>query len=190
MKFFNFFSICVLLISFPITNALAQDDLNVSIDAEPDLDLSEYNSFFWVTDFGDGEDLWITVNSIQGEIIKNAINYEMDVKGLEWDPENPDLLVNFHIFNKGYDEEYYLGTAPYEYRYMDKQEIMDNIKDGTVVISLIDQESGKSVWEGYATIAVEESESLRQQQADIRQAVSAIFDRYNPGGITQTTATY
>lgn len=162
------------------------DDLNVNIDAASDVDLSEYNSYFWVTDFADGEDMWITVNKIQGQMIKDAVEYEMDVLGMEWNPENPDLLVNFHIFDKKYDENLYVDGAPYEYRYQDKQAIMETIEDGTIAISLIDKETGKSIWEGYATMGVEENESLRKQQADIRQATSAIMDRYNPEGLNQT----
>ena len=191
MKLLKYFSLSLLLGLLMTYNLRAQDnDLNVNIDAESDLDLSDYNSYFWVTDFGNGSDLWITVNGLEGEMIKDAIEYEMDVKNLEWTPQNPDLLVNFHVFDKKYGKEYYMGDSPYEYRYMDKQEIMDNIKDGTLVVSLIDKDKGKSVWEGYATIAVDESETLREQQADIRQAVSAIFDRYNPNGLSQTTSSY
>lgn len=170
-------------------SAQAQDeDLNINIDAAQDVDLSDYDSYFWVTDYGDGEDVWITVNRIQGELIKDAVEYEMDVSGLRWNPEDPDLLVNFHIFDEAYDKEFYTGTSPYEYRYMEKQSMMEDIEDGTIVISLVDQETGKSVWEGYATIGVEEKEPLRMQQADIRQAVSGIFERYNPEGVNETTS--
>lgn len=179
MKPLIFFTICALSY-FTITTVQAQNDMNVHIDSEPNLDLSDYDSYFWVTDFSNDEDLWITINSIQGEMIKEAVDFEMDVKGLEWNPKDADLLVNFHIFDKDYDKKYYIGNTPYEYRYMDKQETMNDIKDGTVVISLIDKENGDAIWEGYATIPIEEDESLREQQADIRRAVAAIFDRYNP----------
>lgn len=188
MKKFKIFPSFILLLLFFAFNAHAQEeDLNVSIDVEQDADFSDYNSYFWVTDFGNGENVWITVNRIQGEMIKDAVEYEMDVLGMEWKPENPDLLVNFHIFDEKYDENFYVGSAPYEYRYMDKQAIMEDITDGTIVISFIDTNTGKSIWEGYATIGVNENEPLREQQADIRQATSAIMDRFNPEGLNETT---
>lgn len=188
MKNFKIFSSLILLLFFAFNvQAQEEEDLNVSIDIEQDADFRDYDSYFWVTDFGDGENVWVTVNKIQGEIIKDAVEYEMDVLGLEWNPENPDLLVNFHIFDQQYDENFYVGSSPYEYRYMDKQAIMEGIEDGTIVISLIDTETGKSIWEGYASIGVEENESLREQQADIRQATSAIMDRFNPEGLNETT---
>lgn len=188
MKYFKLFLLSLSFIAIFATSLKAQEnDLNVRIDAAQDIDFTNYDSYFWVTDFGNSENLWITVNSIQGEMIENAVEYEMDVKHIEWNPEDPDLLVNFHIFDEGYDEEFYTGAAPYEYRYMKKKDIIEEIEDGTVVISMIDKAKGEAVWEGYATIAVDESESLRQQQADIRQAVSAIFERYNPEGLSAAT---
>ena len=195
MKLLKFLFFSMFIAYLPTTEAIGQaeeeDEIRVRIDSDPDVDLTEYDSYFWVTDFGNSDDLWITVNSIQGEMIESAIEYEMDVQNMEWSPENADLLVNFHIFDGKYGEEFYVGTAPYEYRYMDKQDIMEEIEDGTVVVSLIDRETGESVWEGYATMVVDENESLRKQQADIRKAVSAIFDRYNPGGLqSRTPSTY
>jgi len=180
--------IILLLIFVTFTTQAQDEDLNIKIDAAENVDLSEFDSYFWVTDYANGEDLWITVNKIQGEMIKDAVEYEMDVKGLEWSPENPDLLVNFHIFDRAFDKNFYTGNAPYEYRYMEKQSMVEDIEDGTIVITMIDKKTGKSVWEGYATVGVEEDESLRAQQADIRQAVSGIIDRFNANGINETTS--
>lgn len=188
MRYYKLCSILLILFSISFSAQAQNDDLNVEIDAAADVDLSEYVSYFWVTDFANGEDIWITVNKIQGEMIKDALEYEMDVKGVKWSPENPDLLVNFHIFDEAFDENFYTGSSPYEYRYMEKQAMMEDIEDGTIVVTLVDKETGKSVWEGYATIGVEENEPLRMQQTDIRQAISGIFDRYNPEGLTETSS--
>lgn len=123
---------------------------------------------------------WATLNPMENTIIKEAITYEFDVQGLERTQSDPDMYVQYHIYDDAHsDDEAYINTNNgYDYTYTKKQDLMANIEDGTVVLSIVDAEEGKSVWEGFAYNAYEKDASLRDKQQGLRQAVDALVTQF------------
>lgn len=127
-----------------------------------------------------GRSGWAVIFPIENSMIKEAIDYELDVAGLEKTSDNPDVLIQYHIFNKDYaeDDNYIKAFEDYEYSYPKKADLMSNIEDGTLVVSIVDNETNKSVWEGFAYTDYEESASLDDKQHALRQGVDAIVTQF------------
>ena len=146
----------------------------------PDANLDQYKSYA----LGDGmqsmmnED-YVTENELLNNMVENAIAYEFDVYNYDLKPEDADLLVNFMVFDQKYNDK--MGYMP-GYRIDEDFGMDDNIlkqiKDGSLVISMVSTKDGKAVWSGYVPDGIDTEASLREQQKDARQAVSAAMEMF------------
>ncbi len=129
--------------------------------------------------YQDQDQVWVTTNSLLNNMVKNSIVYEFDTYGLEMDSQNPDMVVNYIIYDKAYDE--IIGfRPPYQIENENAQDenILNKMKDGSLMISVIDTESNKAVWEGFVLDGLNPDDDLRAQQQDIRQAISSAIASY------------
>lgn len=129
---------------------------------------------------GSSQNGWAKLNPMENSIIKEAIDYEFDVQGFTRTQDNPDMYVQYHIYNQDYaeDDNYIRAFRDYEYTYPKKQDLVSNIEDGTVVMSVIDADEGVSVWEGFAYNSFEKNASLDEKQQGLRQAVDALVTQF------------
>lgn len=182
MKLFSL----IFIMFFSAGVAIAQDEeIAVVTDFEEGISFDDYDTYNWAipgVDEYEG-DLWISLNKLRGVMIQNAIEYEMDVRDYEFERNNPDILINYHVFEEAYEGEAY-GNYPFRYNEEDRATAAD-IEEGTLVISIIDRETGEAIWEGYASNIFQMEDSLRAEQRDIRKAVNMIMDRF--GGVELTT---
>lgn len=133
---------------------------------------------------------WATLNPIESAILKEAITYQFDVEGLEMKTDDPDVFVQYHIYTGEYSEDDSYtrpaddgagvagATGANDNAYRQKQAMMDRIENGTVVLSVVDAEEGRSVWEGFAFNAYEEGATVREKQIGLRQAVDALVSQF------------
>lgn len=127
---------------------------------------------------------WEDAYPEENKIIKDAISYELDVRDLDKDRSDPDILIQYHIYDSDYvnDDRYINAVDDYRFTYTKKQDLMSNLDDGTVVLSVIDTEEGASVWEGFAYNAYDENDSYDERQQGLRQAVDALMERFAAEG--------
>lgn len=94
----------------------------------------------------------------------------------------PDLIVNFRVFGepvtiKGYED---YGTSYWgDQRF---REISDttsyNLDAGTLIVSMADRESGRVVWQGFASGLIKDN-AFMKDEGKIREAVNLIFEEYD-----------
>ena len=162
--------------SFAILNSFGQDDAGVYlkkkeiIGSTSDLYIVEYERSRWESTFPE-----------QSETLKDAIGYEMDIRGVDENFSDPDVIVQYHVYtnNSKDDAEYAVSSDSYDFAYLKKQDIMKSMSDGTVIVSVIDTEKGKSIWEGYAFEALDTNGSIWEKQQDLRMAVHELMERFN-----------
>lgn len=167
---------------------------NTFSNADPDVDFSQYESFgFFSTLSTDNEQY----QSLVSNFLKVAVAQELDLRGLKYDEEAPELRVNFYINTKdkiktrtvptagayyGYRDPFYdpwVGYGGYETR-------VDQYTEGTLNIDVVDVATNKLVWEGSVTGRLTEKD-VRNLEQTVDEAVAAVMDNYPvlPGG-TQT----
>lgn len=164
---------------------------NTFSNADPDVDFSRYESFgFFSTLSTDNEQY----QSLVSNFLKVAVAQELDLRGLKYDEEAPELRVNFYINTKdkiktrsvptagayyGYRDPFYdpwVGYGGYETR-------VDQYTEGTLNIDVVDVATNKLVWEGSVTGRLTEKD-VRNLEQTVDEAVAAVMDNYPvlPGG--------
>ncbi len=125
------------------------------------------------------DEAFVTENQQLSNMVENAIEYEMDTYNYNMEKENPDMLINYMVFDQKYNDEvgYMPGFRIDEDFGMDNN-ILDDLKSGSMMVSVVRTKDGKSVWSGYVTDGVDTSASLKEQQKDARQVVSALMESF------------
>ena len=172
--------VSTLLILFLSVSVVLGQQRQVFEKELPDAELDQYESYA----FGDGlssvmNQEYVTENTLLNNMVENAIAYEFDVYDYELDADNADLLVNFMVFDQKYSDEvgYMPGYRIDEDFGMDDN-VLEQLKDGSLMVSMVSTEDGQTVWSGYVPDGIDTSASLREQQKDARQAVSAAMEMF------------
>jgi hypothetical protein len=159
--------------------ATAQDT-EVIMKERPGADLDTYESYAFGNNFINIEDNeWYSFGTLNSKMVQNAIVHEFDTYGYDLKSENPDVLVNYMIFDSEYNDKYGYYKDPYTVdQEVGQENILAQLEDGSLVVSMVNPDDGKSVWIGYAPDAIDPDDNLRQQQIDIRNAVADILETY------------
>ncbi len=161
----------------------------VRADADPQADFSRYRTFGFEDPLGTDRSGYQTIVSLY---LKEATRREMQARGFRFEPNQPDLLVNF---NANLTEKvrtapvapYYgwYGMGYYGYRgglygtwpMYPADAWVTTYHEGTLNIDIIDRARRQMVWEGIAVDTVTEKTS-EHLQAAIDAAVSAVFAKF------------
>ena len=159
---------------------MACSTVKVSSDYDRTVDFSKYKTYAFTADT-----LSKAIGQLNRDRVLQAFESEAAVKGLT-KSATPDLFVNIHI--KG-DEVVTatantMGAGPWGYRYGGgfgtTQITYDSYTQGTMFISFLDSKSGKLVWQGIGTKAIEDKASPEQREKNINYAVNQIMMNYPP----------
>lgn len=164
-------TICLVLLSGCAVFNNNFNDIQVDAQTDPQANMAGYKSYAWLGSarvLNDPGNKWQPpAMDIAGDI-KYLIDRELNKQGIYSNNENPDLAVAFFI---GVD--------------MDAQKIVDNpdtnvdvlenVPQGALVVTLINAETGYVVWVGTAEADITEgaSEELIRERLDY--AISKMF---------------
>ena len=174
---------CIILLG--VINATGQSKtIQVKSDKLLNQDFSNYKTFAFSTmidsDLEPG--VYFVNDLILKKRIREAVNAELMGLGYTLDRENPDLVVNFRVFEEpttlkgfeGYGESYWGATE--QYRQISDQAFYD-VEAGTLLISIVDRKSSQLIWQGFASGLIDDNK-FKKEEATIREAVNLIFDEY------------
>lgn len=174
----------------------SQGTLSVGSDQKIDNDISDFQTYNWVSDAGEMPSTQIFLGS-QGALVfhqestrtrlKEGIETQLDAKGFTKDSNNPDMLVNYTVLEKAdqlrtYTREghSYLMEGPVE-----RDVEMVDVEAGTVLINFINADTGVQVWQGFASGALEESDVKNEEV--LQSKIGAIFNQFDFSGFTLNT---
>ena len=112
--------------------------------------------------------------------VKDAIQYELSARGFNMDANNPDMLINYIIFEGEGELTTYNGYQVV--RGMDSVRTEDNVarvtvKPGTLLVTITGGNNEGVVWQGYASGIL--SQSMIKDPAKIKSAVQQIFNEFD-----------
>lgn len=179
MKIVSFLFIIV----FGITVANAQT-ITVQSDKQLNKDLGKYKSFFWTSQVDNKLDpgLFFLNDLVLKAQVRQAVESELMGLGYKMTDTDPDMLVNFRVFEKptkitGYSAmgpQYWSGT-----NVRDPESVQEyEVKAGTLMVHLVDKESGEVVWQGFASGLIDGDQFIKDE-GKIKEAVNMIFEEYN-----------
>lgn len=164
-------------------NADAQT-ITVESDRRLEKDFSEYKTFYWSSQ----ADAWLDegmyfLNDLgMKAVIRDAVKGELMGLGYQMQSHEPDLIVNFRVFEQpvtlkgyeGYGESYWTDER---YREIDDAKTHE-VEAGTLLISMADRESGKVVWQGFASGLIDSNKFVKEE-GKIREAVNLVFEEFD-----------
>lgn len=146
--------------------------------------LNKYTTFGWSENINEipsdavfvgPSGVYIFNNESTKAKIKEAIHFELNAKGYKETETNPDILVLFRITEQKGDLETFKGyeeVAGVKVRTNDDKVKVD-IQPGTLLINLLDRNTGKVAWQGYASGIL--NADMINDNVKVREAVAAIF---------------
>lgn len=162
-------------------------------NADPEADFSHYRTFGYFSTLSTDTAQY---QSMVSSFLKVAVAQELDMRGLTYDEESPDIRVNFFINTQdkiktrtvptmggdyyGYRDPFYDpwgGYGGYETR-------VDQYTEGTLNIDVVDAKTNKLVWEGSVVGRLSEKD-VRNMEQTVDEAVGFVMDGFPilPGAI-------
>jgi hypothetical protein len=173
MKISALLSIVLLTVA---SGCLRKEHMVVESDYSYRGNFKRYNSFcFAKVAQADGD------SSMNNPVLANAIKSRMELQGYKLTQKKPSLLVFYKVYYKdlklqGYVQpeiENWVKNEDDEAKY---DPVKYSLREGTLLIQLVDARRNNTVWQGYAS-GVFDQKSLNSEKY-LKRAVRLVFDKY------------
>ena len=174
---------------------LASCGTTAHIEKDDNTDFTKYKTFAWVEK--EGKDKKDRKNSdLTEQKVRDAVSKELEkTAGWRESKSNPDILLTYDLlversikqqsepvysnpfartFYNPYSRRFYRVYYPSRFMGYDNYDV--NTREGTVTISMIDANTEKTVWQGWAT---DEVGSRNMTSKEIQSSVRAIFRKFD-----------
>lgn len=170
-NFVAVFAVFILLLNGCATKNLHMD-IQVEANGNPKIQLHGYKTYVWVGATGllnDPTNKWQTpTRNVAGDI-ENLIESEMRKLGLTLvDEQEADLAVAYFI---GVDK----GAMKLRKQPKTEFEILENIPEAALVVSIIDKKTGYVIWISKATAEIQQNISDQAIRKRLDYAISTMF---------------
>lgn len=150
--------------------------ITVYHDYDKSIDFTSYQTFDWKMDLDvESRQNPLYYNELTDMRIREAVDEALAAKGYNKTIVNPDFQIHYHIMvedksiatldplGHNYDA-YWLGTTATAYQY----------KEGTLIIDLMDADTNKLIWRGWAVAVLED---LRREVVEkrLKQTITRIL---------------
>ena len=166
------------------------------VEKDDSVNLSNYHTYTWVDAKPSKNDSVKTkVSDLTERKIKDAVNAELAKSGWKESKHRPDVLISYevvvdrgvrentdpvysmpftrYVFNP-YNRRWIALYYPSQFMGYDRNE--RSVREGTVTVSVIDAQTEKTVWQGWAT---DEVNSKNLTSKEIQNAVKSIFRKFD-----------
>ncbi|GAB2613154.1 DUF4136 domain-containing protein [Novilysobacter erysipheiresistens] len=158
----------------------------VRTDADPAADFSRYATYAFYEPLAMEQSGYTNYLS---DRIKQSVRREMEARGYRFDPEDPDLLVNFQGVIRERSDVYSIPRSDVHYFYSYRAQRyfavpvwydearVSQYTEGTLTVDLVDAERNHLVWTGDAIGRVTQR-SPQERAAAADEAIAAIFREF------------
>jgi len=177
------------LFLFPAIFFLAACGITSEVQKDPNVDLNSYKTYAWLE-----EDGTKSYKNFQESYLMQRVNEELEKKGWRKASDNPDVLIDYDIMieNELKSESAPVYSRPivrylynpatrrvttvwYPSQYLGERSYSVPYKSGTITVNVVDNDSNKLVWQGWAETEVANS---RMDNDTIDKIVKSIFKKF------------
>ena len=177
-------AVMVWVLSVGMSCAFAQSNITVESDIDNEVDFSNYKTFSWASNVDselDESGVYFLNDLILKAQIREAVKSEMMGLGYRFEPNNPDLIVNFRVFDqatriKGVEPDYWGGQTYTQV----SDTVSYEVEAGTIMLSLVDRKETKAVFQGFASGLIDNDHFIKDE-IRIREAIHLIVDESGLG---------
>ena len=199
----NLFALLLTLAAAPL---MAQNNYTISSNRDREAAFKEYKTYAWAKQASSDRMLDYSGKDVGlKNQIKSAIKHEMTALGYEESTTNPDILINYRIFEEPIEveghENYFrdanywsegeikagtvgvlplneMGTPAGSLAGGANQTQKYYFDKGTILVQMVDAERGEVVWQGYASGIMKDGRFDKTQE-NVVKAISMIYGDYN-----------
>lgn len=180
MRYMNMFLLAIVL--FMASCAGKSYKVDGASNADADMDENTTFAFASQVDKRLNPGPYFSNDLVLKSEIRDAVKHELEARGYTKSNTSPDLVVNFRVFEEatqiqgleGLGDDYWADTEVVD---IDNPETV-NLKEGSLMIHIVDRGTGKLLWQGYAS-GLMDGEIFSKDKNKIAETVSMIFDTYN-----------
>ena len=167
---------------------------NAHIEKDKNADFSKYRTYAWVSKQNKKKK---KKNEIAETNARNAVNAELQKRGWSEVSRKPDVLLNYElmveknkvqqqdpVYTQPYSRSYYsrrtgrIHTFYYPAQFVGYDNYSTTVKEATVTVTMIDNDTDKTVWQGWTT---SELNSGRITSNEVERSVKTIFKKFEVG---------
>ena len=161
----------------------------VTVDYDKSINFSNYKTFAWSEGKGEAR------NPIVGQMIKDAVERELNARGLSRVESNPDLRfsfmaasgMNLQVKQPGWNTEagLILNSGVYA------NGVMWDVSTGTLMLDAFDNKTDQMVWRGFAKDTLPRAPSAdaaadaKSVEKQVNKAISKMFQKF-PAGVAKS----
>jgi hypothetical protein len=184
MEHTNTFKATALALLTSLILASCASTPNTYSSAAPDADFSNIKTYGFFDQISTDK---VGYQSLETNFLKVAVAQELDLRGLVYEPTNPDVQLNFYIhteekirsrsvptmgggyygYRGGFYDDFGYGGVAYETR-------IDQYTEGTLTVDMIDPVNRKLLWEGTVAGRLTKKD-VQNMEATVDQAVKDVF---------------
>ena len=161
------------------------------IEKDETANLQNYKTYLWIDKENNGK----VSNEIAAQNLKVIVNDELYKNGFREVKNNPDLLLSYDllveksvkeqsepVYSRPYSRVYYnpytrrYGTLYYPSQFLGYDSYTMPVKEGTVSISMIDAKTDKTIWQGWTTDELNNSQFTSKE---VQRNVRSIFKKFD-----------
>jgi hypothetical protein len=165
------------------------------IEKDDNVDFSRYKTFSWIDKDGKGENDKNKKNDLTEQKIRDAVSNELQKEGWRESKKNPDVLLSYDVlversvkersnprYTMPFTRTFYnpysrrLINVYYPSQFVGYENREVSTREGTVTITMIDSDTEKTIWQGWAT---DEVNSKNLTTKEIQNSVKAIFRKFD-----------
>lgn len=171
MKTFRTFLVpCLILL------LIGCSSIKVTHDYDPEIDFSSLKTYDWLPLPDEAE-----INKLTVRRIKNAVNTQLEAKGLSVTPDNPDFLIGILL---GKEQKVSVTDWGYPYgrygRYWSGGVDVTQYDVGTITLDFVDAQSKELIWRGTAERELEDKKTPEKREQIINEAVEKMLENFPP----------
>lgn len=153
--------------------------VQVFSDYDHAANIDSYRTFGWLPDdLIEVRNNPLYYNELNDKRIKAAVAVQLEARGYQYEKENPELLIHYHII---IEDKTVMRTDPYGYYYgpyWARSEVtVFEFREGTLIIDLMDAATNNLVWRGWMNPFLR-NENPEKAEEKIKEAVLMIFTKY------------
>ena len=165
------------------------------IEKDDNADFSKYKTFAWLDKDGAGKHDRNRSNDLTEQKIRAAVSKELEKSGWKEAKGNPDILLTYDVlveksvqqrsdpvYSNPFTRTFYnpytrrFVNVYYPSRFMGYDDYSVPSREGTITITMIDEKTDKTVWQGWTT---DEVNSKNLSSKEIQNSVKAIFRKFD-----------
>jgi hypothetical protein len=182
-----------------LTTSLFAQDYTIKSDKDLGAPFDDYKTYAWAKQVNTSSSLVYALNdAILKSKIQHAVAHELAARDHTMSTQNPDILVNFRVFDKPVTITSYKGYFR-DANYWGTDEVSQSdlalvahssstgaldrgtenyFEAGTLLVQIVDAKKGVVVWQGYAS-GLLDGNVFDKNPDHVSKAINLIFEEYD-----------